>query len=249
MSVAIGALTISRLQAQPYGYDETDVVNGLTARSWSVQGLLTPEEWLDLLGEYDGWQEARILDPDSVASGLVGSTVAFSGTANGVTWSNVPCWFTSAPNGEQAGKYISASFELVDAAAQLAVLLRQQEQEEETATTTGPNYGTFSLGGATLNLTSQPDGYAGGPQLERTVSGVIAISGPLGFVRTKQITGYTNAAGWVLVKNWYEQTVEVTPEPGSYYPSGELSMELESAIEAGVRVDRYVVSIDLWMII
>lgn len=246
MAVTLGSLTISNLRAQPLGYAETDVLRGLVARSWAVEGLITPAEWLSLLGIFETWQSARRLDPDSLTSLTVGTTVTFSGTAAGVSWTNVGCWFTAAPAGESVGAYIGASFELVHAQQQLAVWIKQREQELATEQEALPSYGTLTLGGATITLTENPDGYAEGPQLQRTASGGFYINGPLGAVRAKRITGYTTASGWALIEAWYESTAAATPVRGTYYPASPPSLTLEPIISGGVRTDRYVVSLELW---
>lgn len=246
MPVTIGALTIANLRAQPLGYSETDTARGLVARSWAVEGLVTPAQWLSLLGVFDTWHAARRLDPDSLTTLTVGSTVAFSGTAAGVSWTNVPCWFTAAPSGESVGAFVGVSFEVVDAAQQLAAWVRQQEQDTQTEQQNLPNYGTLTVGGVTITLTEQPDAYAEGPQLQRTAAGSFYINGPLGAVRAKRVTGYTTAAGWAAIKTWYETTAAATPVPGTYYPATPPSLSLERIISAGVVTDRHVVSLELW---
>jgi hypothetical protein len=246
MAVTLGSLTISELQAQPFGYAEADTVNGLVARRWAVQGLVRPAQWLTLLNVFETWRNARKADPDSLVALNTGTTVAFSGSALGYSWTNVACWFTSAPAAEAAGGLVSVSFELVDATQQLAVLVRQQETEQETSEESTPDYGTITLGSATLTLTAQPEAYAEGPQLQRTAAGGLWINGPLGAVKAKQITGYTDAAGWVAVKAWYETTTLGTPIKGALYPSQPPSMTKEIVLTNGVKTTRHVVSLELW---
>lgn len=246
MTVTLGSLTVGTLQAQPFGYDEADTVNGLVARRWAVAGLLRPSEWISVLTTFETWWAARKNDPDSLTSLSVGTTVAFSGSFAGVTWSNVACWFTSAPSATPAGGYLSVSFELVDANQKLAVWVRQQETQAEIQQEAGPDYGTLTLGSATLTLTAQPEAYAEGPQLQRTASGGVYINGPLNPVRSKTITGYTDAAGWTSVKSWYETITAGTPAKGTLYPSSPPSMSREIVLVDGVKTDRYVVSLELW---
>lgn len=246
MAVTLGTLTVSALRAQPLGYDETDVVNGLVARRWAIEGLLRPAEWLDLLSIFETWQAERLTDQDTLVSLTVGTTVSFSGSALGYSWTDVACWFAAAPAAEVVGAYIGASFELIDAEQQLAVLLRQRETETETETAVTPDYGTITLGDVTLTLTAQPDGYAGPPTLERTAAGGVVIKGPLGVVHTKRVEGYTDATGWGQFQDWYEAAVQATPTAGDYYPAGEPTMSKEMIVVGGVLTTRYNISIELW---
>lgn len=130
MTITIGSFTCSTLTAQPFGY-EGEARTGLTARSFVISGLLTPAQWQALLGAYNGWRNTRITDQDTLLSKTVGTTIALTVAANGVSVSALPCWFVEAPTGEQAGAYISTSVTLVDAAQALAVLLREQELANE----------------------------------------------------------------------------------------------------------------------
>lgn len=246
MSVTIGNLTVSLLRAQPVGYDETDIVNGLVARRWTVDGLLKPSEWLSLLTIFENWRNNRIKDQDTRVSLTVGTTVTFSGSALGYSWTNVACWFASAPQGEASGSYVAASFELIDAQQALAVLVRQREIEVEVTDDTTVNYGTYTLGSATLTLTEQPDGYAEGPQLQRAASGNLLVNGPLKSVKAKRIAGYTTLTGWNAVRSWYETITNRSPITGEYYPASPPEMSQEIVVKDGVKTTRYNVTVELW---
>jgi hypothetical protein len=246
MAVTIGTLTVSHLRAQPLGYSETDTIKGLVARRWSVEGLVRPSEWLALLQIFESWRQARREDPDSLVALSTGSTVAFSGSAAGYSWSNVPCWFTAAPAGEAIGAYIGISVELVDAAQQLAAWVRQQEQQVEIEEDSRPAYGTITLGQATLTLTEQPDGYAEGPALQRTASGKTWINGPLGVIKAKRITGYTTTSGWTALRQWYEGITSTAPIQGQYYPVQPPTMTKEIVLVDGIKTTRCVVQLELW---
>jgi hypothetical protein len=50
MSVTVGGVVLKNLQAQPLGYDQTAITGGVTARQWSIQGLVTGAEWISILG-------------------------------------------------------------------------------------------------------------------------------------------------------------------------------------------------------
>lgn len=131
-TITIGAFTTSRLTAQPFGY-EGEARFGRTARTFRISGLLTPSEWQTLISEYNSWRSTRIQDPDTLVSKVVGTTIAFSTgvSINNLSVTNLACWFAQAPQGDQAGKYVSATVVLVDAAEALAVLLREQDAQNE----------------------------------------------------------------------------------------------------------------------
>jgi len=124
-AVTIGAFSTSALRAQPFGY-EGDARNGETATIVQVSGLVKPSEWLTFKGVYDGWRNLRIADTDTLVSKTVGTTVLVSASANGVQWTNKPCWFTEAPSATQVGAYVEVNATLVDAAEALAVFLKRE---------------------------------------------------------------------------------------------------------------------------
>jgi hypothetical protein len=239
MTFSIGAFSCSLLTAQPLGY-EGDARTGLTARTWRISGLLTAAQWQSLLSVYDTWRNARIQDPDTLTSNSVGTTVSYSGSANGVTWSGVGCWFAEAPSGEQVGSYIQASVVLVDAAQALAVL--RQEQVLGAAKFT---FGTYTLGTTTLQLLKPPETYQDTPTMALTASGATYITGPLSATRVRNIEGTTNAAGWVAIQSWYETTIASAPAAGAWFPISAPSATAEAQIVGGVRADLYTVSISL----
>lgn len=156
MSISIGGLAFNRLIAQPFGYQETETSRGQTAKKWAVSGLVTPAEWISLLQIYDNWRDTRITEGDPLVTNSTGTTVNLSGTgAGGATW-NVACWFSSAPQGEQDGIYISVSVELVDAAQALAVLKASSTGTSATATISG----NVTVAGVSFSrLTAQTSGY------------------------------------------------------------------------------------------
>lgn len=239
MTFSIGAFTCSLLTAQPLGY-EGEARKGLTARTWRISGLLSPSQWQSLLSVYDTWRNARIQDPDTLTSNSVGTTISYSGSANGITWSGVGCWFSEAPSGEQVGGYIQASVVLVDAAQALAIL--RQEQVLSAARYT---FGTYTLGSTTLQLLKPPETYQDTPNLSLTATGASYITGPLSATRVRQIEGTTNAAGWTAIQSWYETTIVIAPATGAWFPISAPSASAEAQIVSGVRSDLYTVSISL----
>jgi hypothetical protein len=144
MTITLGGFTCNLLTVQPFGY-EGEARTGLTARTFQISGLLTPAQWQSLLSEYNSWRNTRITDADTLLSGVVGTTIALTASANGVSVSALACWFADPPSGEQTGAYISASVTLVDAAQALAVLLREQEKSRQSSEANLPNLGTVTL--------------------------------------------------------------------------------------------------------
>lgn len=245
MSVTIGSATFSTLTAQPFGYEETDTRFGLTAQKWLLQGLLSPAEWLDLLDEYNDWRDARITDAPTEESGVVGTTIVFSGDGpGGQSWTNVACWFISAPQAEQVGHYLSASVELVDAAQALEVILKQKELQEETSDDL-PDLGTVVVGTTTLKLVKPMESYGQGPALELTAAGRHYVTGPLVVYRIRDIEGTTNAAGWAGVLSWYESQIIAIPSVGTWFPISIPTASAENKIVDGVKTVEYTVSIQL----
>lgn len=248
MSISLGSFDFPNLTAQPYGFDATNIAQGLSARKWNLSGFLTPSEWLDLLQIYEDWRDLRIEDEDSASSGVVGTTVELSGTGpDGQTWTDIACWFLTAPEAEINGKYFLATVEVVDAAQALQVLLREQEQEAED--TNLPDLGTITIGSATLTLLKPPDTYTNTPSVEPTVVGKQYIAGPLAVYRIKDVEGTTNAAGWEAVLDWYESTVMNYPSSGDLFPVSAPTASARNVVVSGVNTVEYTVTIQLAEII
>jgi hypothetical protein len=246
MAVTIGTASFPRLTAQPFGYLASNTTKGQTARRWVISGLLTPTEWIALTGVYNTWRNTRIDDPDSVSSNTVGTTIAL--TANGPanqTWTNVPCWFSDAPSGDQAGAWISASVELVHAAEQLAVLLKQQQDTATVDPEDLPNFGTYTLGGVTLTLTKPVESYGATPAMELTAGGTHYITGPLTPYLVHDISGTTTKAGWDGIRAWYEAEIQTYPSAGEWFPISFPTASAERKIVGGVATDVWTVSIQL----
>lgn len=246
MSLTLETLTLDRLTAQPFVYESDGNRSGLTYRAWQVAGLLLPAEWVELLGIYETWRDARLAEDDTSVSLEVGATVEFSGSFAGVEWTEVECWFDDPPSASTAGAYLSVTFKLIDAEQALDVLLRSSEIATETSDANLPNYGTAALGDATLNLIEPPDGYLDSPVIERTAAGGLVLKGPLGAVRIQRLRGYTTPSGWDDVRDWYEDALLSVPQSGEPFPISEPTMEPEVIIAAGVRTTRCLVSVDVW---
>jgi hypothetical protein len=243
MTITIGAFSTNALTAHPFGY-EGDARQGLTARKWAVSGLVTRAQWTSLLSVYDTWRDLRIADTDTLLSGTVGSTVNFTGNAFGKTWTNVPCWFTGAPSATPAGVYLDASFEIVEAAQALAVLLREQEKSRQNSEALIPSFSTITLGTVTVTPLAPPDGYADTPQPQLSAGGRHYFTGPLGATATRRIRANVSAADYLTLRTWFEGQVATTPASGVWYPVSFPTPTAEVIITGGAKATRYTVEIE-----
>jgi hypothetical protein len=264
MTVTIGAFTCNLLTVQPFGY-EGEARTGLTARTFAISGLLTPTQWQSLLSEYNTWRNLRIADQDTALSGVVGTTIALTANANGVSVTSLACWFADPPNGEQTGAYISASVTLVDAAQALAVLLREQEKSRQSSEANLPSFGSWfvvtgtpdkivpSLTGgetaaATIVLTADPVTYQDNPTLGLTATGAHVLQGPLTATKVRRIQGTTSSASWAVIQTWFEEVVASIPAVNSYFPISPPTATAEIIISNGAKSTRYTVSFDLALV-
>jgi hypothetical protein len=240
MTVTIDGNEFRSLTAQPFGYDETRTRDGLTAQRVQLNGLLTPDEWGDLLTSYDAWRDVRITEPDSLKADDIGTTVDVSFDVNGISWDEVECWFAAAPQAEQIGAYLSVTCELVDAAQALEVAKRQKEKDDDADL---PDLGTFVLGEATLTLLRPAETYQDNPQISLTTTGSSYIQGPLTATVVYAIEGTCDATDWDAVRDWFEDTVAGRPEPGDLFPVTPPTATATNKIIDGLKVIEYTVSI------
>lgn len=242
MSFTIGAFTYTgtNFVAQPFGYEETDTKAGLTARKIRLSALMSDADWASLIGYYNTWRDTRITDPDSKVANSIGTTVAVTFSANGITWTAVACWYLSAPQGEQVGAYVQVTTELVDATQALQVLQRQ-----DVLTQSRYYFGTYVVGSTTLNLLSPPETYQDTPSLALTAAGSSYITGPLAATKVRQLEGDTDASGWAAIQSWYETTIATAPGTNVWFPVSAPTATAEAQIVSGVRTDRYTVSLTL----
>ena len=248
MTITIGAFTCSYLTAQPFGY-EGEARSGLTARTFQISGLLTPTQWQSLVSVYNTWRDTRLTDQDTALSGVVGTTIALTVSANGVSVSALPCWFAEPPSGEQTGAYISASVTLVDAAQALAVLLREQEKSRQNSEATLPSLGTVTLGSAVVTLTRPMDTRQDGPTVALTATGTSYVTGPLTSHKVRQIEGYITTGTFDNVLSWYDTTIAAVPAASSYFPITPPTATAEVIISGGVKSTRYTVQLTALQII
>lgn len=245
-SITIADLTIRRLTSQPFGYDDADARAGLAAQRWAVEALLRPAEWLQLTTIYEDWRALRGQDPPTMASLAVGTTVAFSAELWGRTWSAVPVWFASTPSGAPAGAFIAASFEVVDAAQALAVLLAQEEKGRLEGEASDPDYGTYELAGVELTLLADSDDYDDIPQLSLGAAGTSVLQGPTAVSKLKRLRGWTeDPTAWEAIKDWFEAAVETRPVAGDWFPISKPTLERQELISGGIRVSRLVIELEL----
>lgn len=253
MTVQIDSLEFGNLISQPFGYGGDSAQQGRTYKQWAVAGLLTPAEWASLIGIYDSWRDLRIADPTPQTvdefgapipvSGQLGTTIPFSFAGpGGTSWVDVDCWFVDPPAGAQAGEFISVAFTVADALQAREVELDAQEEE---AADEQPDLGTFTLNGAVLTLLRVPDTYDNLPELQMTAAGRHYVTGSTSVVKVKEIEGTTDAAGWALIRQWYEQTVVATPGVGDYFPIATPSASAEYKVVDGQKIVQYTVTLSL----
>lgn len=236
MTVTIGSFSTNRLTAQPFGY-EGEARTGLTARTFRISGLLTPSEWQTLVSEYNSWRSSRILDQDTLLSGVVGTTISVTiTTTNNLSVSGLACWFADAPAGEQAGKYVSATVTLVDAAQALEVLLREKEKSRQNSEANLPNLGTVSLGGVTITLTKPAQTLSDLPNVSFTAGGKSYITGPIAVHEAQQIEGYISNGSYSSLVTWAKSAIASGTSP---FPTSAPSATAESIIVNGVKSTRY----------
>jgi hypothetical protein len=158
----------------------------------------------------------------------------------------LPCWFTKAPEIKDAGTYYrQVSVELVDAAQALQVVLAEQKASKEKSEPLLGDFGTYTLGSASLTLTKPMEGYQDGPELALLATGNHYLTGPLVVTRTRNIEGTTTSTGWGQVRTWYESIITTSPAPATWFPIGPPSAEAEAIVEGGVKSTRYTVSVTL----
>lgn len=245
MSITVGTLEITALRELPYSHDG-DSLSGRTARRWPVSCILTPADWLSLDEIYTDWRALRLADPDTMVSLDVGTTVACSGSVRGMTWEDVPAWFSAPPVPTAVGAMVGCSFELIDAEQQLAIMLREREVETQIEDDQTSIWGTYSIGDVTINLTAQHDSYEDAPTMELAATGTSVIRGPLTASRLKSIEGWTHDEdAEASLRAWYEEQIETTPAVDDYWPTSPPEVQAVPVIVAGVKVTRYLVSMTL----
>ena len=230
--------TFPNLTEHPYGFEEGDVRRGRAVRRWQVAGIVKPADAAVVTSLFEAWNAAKLLEDDPTRTGVVGATVAFSGSSPGYTWStSVPCWFSGAPALQQAGAFVRLTFGLVDATQSLAVLLRQGEEDAEQFAAL--NLGTLSFGGATVNLTARPDDFTDLASANLTPGGKHMISGPLTPSRVRRVQGWVTAAHLATLETWLTTTTATTPATGAWFPIEWTTPVARRRADAGVMATYY----------
>lgn len=248
MTITIGSFSCNALTAQPFGY-EGDARSGLTARTFTISGLLTSAQWQALVNEFTTWRNLRIQDQDTLYSGTTGTTVNLSITsANGLSVSALNCWFVDAPSGEQAGTYIAATCRLVDASQALAVLLREQEKQRQGTEATTPNLGTVTFARTSgtspvVTLTAPMATRQDGPSVALTATGTSYITGALTAHKVRQIEGYLSTGTLDDLLAWYDETIAAVPAASSWFPISAPTATAEVIVSGGVKSTRYSVQL------
>lgn len=242
MTITIGSFTCSTLTAQPFAYEGT-ARTGLTARTFRIAGLLTATQWQTLLSAYNTWRDTRLTDADTLSSATVGTTIALTVAANGVSVSALACWFAEPPTGEQVGAYINASVLLVDANQALAVLLREKEKARQATEAERPSFGTVTLGSATVTLTKPLDTRQDGPNVSLTAGGTSYVTGALTAHKVRQIEGYLSSGTFADVLTWYDTTISSIPSASSWFPISPPQATAEVIISGGAKSTRYNVTL------
>jgi hypothetical protein len=247
-TVTVGSFSATYLDANtssvPYGY-EGEARYGRTARTWAVKAVLTKAEEATFLGVYNTWRNTRITDEDTLASGVVGTTINFTITGDvGNPVTALPCWFADPPSSEPAGAWRLVSFRMVDAAQALEVLLKEQEASTQDAEE--PDLGTLTLGSAVITLTNPLEAYQDVPQVEMLATGNHYITGVPGFTEARNVQGYvTGSTAWEALLTWYESTINSTLSAGAWFPTTPPTATAEAKIVAGVKQTRYNVSLTM----
>jgi hypothetical protein len=247
MSVTVGGVVLKNLQAQPLGYEQSAVTGGVTARQWTIQGLVTGAEWVAILGVYDTWRNAKIQEDPATSSKVLGTTVSFSGTGYGSqTWTNVACWFNAAPSGSQANGFVSVSFGLVDATQALQVIVKQEtDQEAAEEADQAINYGNITLGGVVVKFLEDPDVFVDTPQVNLTATGKHYATGPLIVSEGLSIRGEIIGTAKTQLRNWFRTTAQASPVPGQYWPTDPPTFRGINKLVNGATVLHYEVSLNL----
>jgi hypothetical protein len=251
MAVTIGTLTIDKLQARSVAYDELDTRQGLAVRAWDIEGLLGPVDAAAISNAFEDWTATRDGEPDSLLAGSVGTTVLFTGSDGVRTWTDVPCWWDTAPAIERRGTRLRVSFRLIDAAASLAALLLSEERNRERGDALAPTFSSITVGGVALTIISEPEGRADGPSVTTAATGTDLIEGPLRAVRIRNIVGYGPNPGrtdFDTLLDWYDDIVTTRPTAGSWYPTSQPTAEPQGLVIAGAKTTRWVISLQLRLI-
>ena len=77
----------------------------------------------------------------------------------------------------------------------------------------------------------------------------VIVQGPLNAIRSKEIEGYTDEAGWGAVRSWYEEITSRLPITGEWYPADPPTMERSMVRKDGQDVTRCTIAFQLWEVV
>jgi hypothetical protein len=134
----------------------------------------------------------------------------------------------------------------VDAAAQLAIRLREIEEGPEQEEALG--LGTITLGGAVINLTAYAETLGDLPQGNLSPTGAHVLSGPLVVEEVREIRGWVTAAHLTSLRSWVMTSVASTPTVGAWWPRSWSTPEAFLRTNAGVVAVAYRVQLTVFKV-
>lgn len=248
MTVTIGALTINALQSLPIGYEDVNVRQGIVVRAWDIDGIVEQEEAAAISNLYEAWYATRKTEPDTMETGTIGTTVAFTGDAGGRNWTAVACWFDKSPEFTRTGYRWRVSLRLVNAAEALAAHVADKKLTTDAEEATTLTFGTLTVGGVVLTLLEDPDARGDGPSVEIAATGTDIISGPVRSIRLRNIKGYGPNPGntdYQTLLTWYDTQVANLPSYASWWPISPPTPSPEVITTSSGKVTRYIISFTL----
>jgi len=248
MSVTLNTSTFASLKALPISYEAENIQQGIVVRAWEITGLVKATDAASISNLFEGWVATRKTETDSLLSGSVGTTVAFSGSAGGRTWSTIACWFGGAPVIEPVGNIWRVSLTVIHAAEALDALLRSQTLTRERENAFAPTFTSITVGTVALTIIQEPEGRGTGPSVVTAATGTDLIEGPLRPVRIRNIVGYgpnTGRTDFDTLLAWYDTIVTTRPATGTWFPISPPTAEPQIIVVAGAKVGRWVISLQL----
>ena len=252
MSVTINGNIFDNLVEVPLRYDADNVIAGLSARRWEYTGLLTPIEFTTLIGLYQTWRDAKILEEDPATSLVVGTTITVDVAGTGGD-TGVLCWFDSPPEGVAVGKYIQTSFGVVDALEKIELLSTEESGEDDNDERLAALLGTYTYGGVVINLTSPTNTFRQNFEAEFTLAGQHYITGTFQVEDIVNVSGYFDTddypTGVADINTQHETDASGSITNGQLVGIQPPTFTPTVIKKAGVDVIRYSVSIQLLQII
>lgn len=248
MAVTLDASTYNSLKSRAISYEAENIQQGIAVRAWEVTGFVEASDAASISNLFEAWIATRKTEPDSLLSGNVGTTVDFTGSAGGRSWTNVPCWFSGAPVLDPVGNVWQVSLTVIDAAQKLEADLRSQTLTRERENAFAPTFSSITIGTVPLTIIQEPEGRGQGPSVTTAATGTDLIKGPLRRVRIRNIVGYGPNAGrtdFDTLLDWYDTIVTTRPASGTWFPISPPTAEPQIVVIDGVKVGRWVISLQL----